>query len=90
MRALPEEKYEFIEASTLQIALKWLREVKHYYIQVMIYSWACEDPTRYFVVIYGTDSDFELMLQDVREQVFYVTPEEAYEDAIKYCLENLI
>lgn len=70
--------------------MKWLREEHHYYIQVMVDSWACGGYMGYFVVIRKTDSDFKLMLQDVREQVFYDTPEEAYEDAIKYCLENLI
>ncbi len=79
-----------IKCPTLQMAMKWLREKHHYYIQVMLDSWACGDHTGYYVVIQKTDSDFELMLQDVREQVFYENPEEAYEDAIKYCLENLI
>lgn len=79
-----------ISAPTIQMAKKWLREVHHYYIQVMLDSWACGGHTGYYVLIQKTDSDFELMLQDVREQVFYETPEEAHEDAIKYCLEKLI
>lgn len=81
---------DYYSCPTLQIVMKWLREVKNYYIQAMLDSWACGDHTGYYVLIQKTDSDFELMLQDVREQVFYETPEEAYEDAIKYCLENLI
>lgn len=86
---LNKENYRF-SAPTLQIAMKWLREVHHYYIQVMLDSWALGSHTGYYVVIQKTDSDFEMMLHDVRERVFYDTPEEAAEDAIMYILENLI
>ncbi len=86
-----DEDYKFLcYAPTLQIAMKWLREEKHYYIQVMLDSWACGGHLGYYVVIQRTDSDFEMMLQEVREKVFYDTPEEAAEDAIMYIVENLI
>lgn len=75
---------------TLQMVMKWLREVYHYYIQVMLDSWACGGHLGYYVVIQKTDSDFEMMLQDAVDEVFYQTYEEACEAAIKYCLENLI
>lgn len=75
---------------SLQMAMKWLREVRHYYIQVMLDSWACGGHLGYYVVIQKTDSDFEMMLQDAVDEVFYQTYEEACEAAIKYCLENLI
>lgn len=75
---------------TLQMAMKWLREEKHYYIQVMLDGWACGDHSGYYVVIQKTDSDFEIMLSDAVDEVFYQTYEEACEAAIKYCLENLI
>ena len=78
------------EAPTLQMAMKWLREVHHYYIQVMLDSWACGGHMGYYVVIQKTDSDFEMMLQDALDEVFYKTYEEACEAAIKYCLEHLI
>ena len=77
-------------APTLQRAMKWLREIHHYYIQVMLDSWACGGHTGYYVVIQRTDNDFEMMLQDAVDEVFYQTYEEACEAAIKYCLENLI
>ena len=77
-------------APTLQMAMKWLRDVHHYYIQVMLDSWACGGHTGYYVVIQKTDSDFEMMLQDAVDDVFYKTYEQACEAAIKYCLENLI
>ena len=79
-----------LTAPTLQMAMKWLREVPHYYVQVMLDSWACGGHMGYYVVIQKTDSDFEMMLSDALDEVFYETYEEAAESAIKYCLENLI
>ena len=79
-----------IGVPTLQMAIKWLREVHHYYIQVMLDSWALGDHMGYYVVIQKTDSDFEMMLSDARERVFYDTPEESAEDAIMYIAETLI
>lgn len=85
------ENYKFLcYAPTLQMAMKWLREVHHYYIQVMLDSWACGGHMGYYVVIQKTDLDFEMMLQDAVDEVFYQTYEEAAEAAIRYCLENLI
>lgn len=79
-----------IACPTLQMTMKWLREVHHYYIQIMLDSWACGGHTGYYVVIQKTDSDFEMMLQDAVNEVFYETYEEACKAAIKYCIENLI
>ena len=81
---------EAYTAPTLQMAMKWLREVHHYYIQVMLDSWACGGHLGYYVVIQKTDSDFEMMLQDAVDEVFYQTYEEACKAGIKYCLDNLI
>lgn len=69
--------------------MKWLREVHHYYIQVMLDNWVGTH-VGYYVIIRKTDSDFELALYDEEEQVFYETPEKAYEAAIKYLLKNII
>jgi hypothetical protein len=77
-------------APTHQMAMKWLREVHHYYIQIMLDSWALGDHSGYYVVIQKTDSDFEMMLQDAVDDVFYQTYEEAVEAALRYSLENLI
>ena len=79
-----------IRIPTLQMAMKWLRKVHHYYIQVMLDSWACGGHLGYYVIIQKTDSEFEIMLADKTDKVFYDEPEEACEAAIKYCLENLI
>ena len=85
-----DHDYVCYSAPTLQMVMKWLREVHHYYIQVMLDSWACGGHMGYYVVIQKTDSDFEMMLSDALDEVFYKTYEETCEAAIKYCLENLI
>lgn len=75
---------------TLQMVVDWLLEVHHYYIQVMLDSWAYGGRLGYYGLIIKTDSNFELMLHDVCDKVFYDKPEDVYNDAIKYILENLI
>lgn len=80
----------FYSRPTLQMAMKWLREVHHYYIQVMLDSWACGGHMGYYVVLQRTDNDFEMMLSDAVDEVFYQTYDEACEAGIRYCLENLI
>ena len=77
---------------TLQMVMKWLRIEKKLYIQVMLDSWALGDHSGYYIVIQRTDSDFEECSPNVDENdtIFFDTPEEASEAAIKYCLENLI
>ena len=67
---------------TLQMAIKWLREAKHYYIQVSI-----QNDGTYIGYIYRTDG-FPYVGWDKRR--VKETPEEACDAAIKYCLENLI
>ena len=86
------KQHNFILCPTLQMAMKWLREVHHYYIQVMLDSWACGGHTGYYVVIQDINSDFEEISPKLTEDdtVFFQTYEEACEAAIKYALENLI
>lgn len=86
---LPYRK-DAIRIPTLQMVIKWLREVYHYYIQIMLDSWVRGGRLGYYVVLQKTDSDFEMMLQDAFDDAFYQTYEEAAEAGIKYCLENLI
>ena len=62
--------------------MKWLREAKHYYIQVSI-----QNDGTYIGYIYRTDG-FPYIGWDKRR--VKETPEEACEAAIKYCLEVLI
>lgn len=87
----PIEGVSFIvSAPTVQMAMKWLRKEKHYYIQVMLDSWAYGSHSGYYVIIQNTNSEFEIMLADKVDKVFYDEPEEACEAGIKYCLKNLI
>lgn len=79
-----------VSAPTLQMAMKWLREIHNYYIQVMLDSWALGDHTGYYIVIQKTNDATEFMLSDKVYKVFYETPEQAIEAAIRYILENLI
>lgn len=79
-----------IAAPTFQMAMKWLREEKHIYIQIMLDSFACGGRSGYYVVLQKTDSDYERMLSDFVETVFYETYEEAALDAIKICLTELL
>lgn len=72
------------------MAMKWLREEKHIYIQIMLDSFACGGRSGYYVVLQKTDSDYECMLSDFVETVFYETYKEAAMDAIKHCLTRLL
>lgn len=69
----------WISAPTLQMAMKWLREVHRLFICVEIgvgaYAWNITNTTDYAIVYVDATVG---------------TYEEACEVAIKYCLENLI
>ena len=69
---------------TLQMAMKWLREVHNIAINI---GWGSvfEEYYRWWCVI--LDQKSGKILQDSE---YYKTYEEACEAAIKYCLENLI
>lgn len=77
---------------TQAMALRWLREEKHYYIQIMLDSWALGGHSGYYIVIQDINSDFEEVSPAVNDNddVFFKTYEEAAEAAIKYVLEKLV
>lgn len=79
------EGYEYqCEAPTLQMAMKWLREVHN------IHFFPDPTLTKEGRVVYGMyvlDTDLVGFLYENLEENTY---EEACEAAIKYCLENLI
>lgn len=88
---ITETKTE-IKIPTLQMAMKWLREVHRLHVGVVPYpfnfehpdiqdGWGC-DVTHLSDLSY--DGNYEFF------QKRYSTYEEACEAAIKYCLENLI
>jgi len=86
-------KEDFITIPTLQMAMKWLREVHNIYITI-----------NYSVFLYGThpyywnidkmedapraNSQIEISTNTL--DYSFINYEQACESAIKYCLENLI
>lgn len=69
-------------APTLQMAMKWLREVHK--IHVVIYPYGDYSCDNYQFDVYK-DNNLVVSKDDG-----YITFEQACESAIKYCLENLI
>lgn len=76
----PQGKYE-IAAPTLQMAMKWLREVHHIFIQVELYS-------------KRNDYCFDVFKNTHRILIEYLEVCNSYEEAVvaalNYCLNNLI
>ena len=83
MRALPEEKYEFIEAPTLQMAMKWLREKYNIHIEPRYFPM----PNIYRYVIIHSPTTIENIGSHPQ---YFNSYEEACEEAIKCCLDILI
>ena len=71
-------------APTLQMAMKWLREVHKMYIEV------CTDRAYYLKDIVFRPAIYDKDLDCVWESDNFSTYEEACEAAIKYCMGNLI
>lgn len=83
------EGYEYqCEAPTLQMAMKWLREVHNYDISICLDSYVEPYDNLYYIAIRRRKDKYENV--SPCEQVYFDTYEEACEAAIKYCLENLI
>ena len=74
----------YICCPTLQMAMKWLREVHNIAINI---GWGeiFEDKFQWWCIILN-QKDGSIL----RESEYHATYEEACEAAIKYCLENLI
>lgn len=83
-----ENKNHGYLAPTLQMAMKWLREVHNYVISICLDSYVEPYDNQYYIVIRRRKDKYEEI--SPCEQVFFDTYEEACEAAIKYCLENLI
>jgi hypothetical protein len=88
-----------VSIPTLQMAMKWLREVHEIYIEIPIYSIGKPVLYRWNAFKNGrlvTDeekpktSNVIIKGDDNNPTVYYYKYEEACEVAIKYCLENLI
>jgi len=76
---------DYISAPTLQMAMKWLRKVHNIHIAVIVAYHHI--PRRYEAHIMKLENIDDFILH---QQVDFASYEEACEEAIKYCLENLI
>jgi hypothetical protein len=90
--SLIQDKIDFVVAPTHQMVLKWLREKHKIAINIRI---VCKKAISYVFDVW----DFNIIHPnkfvggtiDLREQQFdFPSYEEATEEAIKYCLNNLI
>ena len=70
---------------TLQMAMKWLREMHNYNIEIDTIGQKSRNTLTWRSVIYNLENGIEYY----REETFK-SYEESCEAAIKYCLENLI
>ncbi len=84
------DKNDIIDCPTLQMAMKWLREVHNIIITVRLFNSAehfyLGEPNQFTVDIATTT----MSSQKGHIRAVYSTYEEAAESAIKYVLENLI
>ena len=80
-------KDEWYSAPTLQMAMKWLREVHHCVICVTPLTFYCGELVSKWGYCIWADDNTEV---DEENSPRFETYEEACEAAIKYCLENLI
>lgn len=73
---------------TLQMAMKWLREIHKLHIQI----WILEDEGYWFDIekILNDHYKHKSLYSTGLEEIYFGTNEEATEAAIRYCLENLI
>ena len=87
---IEDEKASFIALPTLQMAMKWLREVHNLFIQICIipHTTVTIEQKYYFFTIHKDRRTLAFRKDFPME--YYFTYEEACEAAIKYCLENLI
>ena len=74
----------YLSAPTLQMAMKWLREVRNRYIEI------CTDKAHNFKDIVFRPAIYDKELDCLWESDNFSTYEQAVEAAIKHCLENLI
>jgi len=80
-QSLKEDRYPYV---TLQMAMKWLREVHGIFVSIE-YSHICEQ-FKYTICL----KDLSLRENGAHVDYIYNSYEAACEAAIKYCLENLI
>lgn len=79
--------YTWYRCPTLQMAMKWLREVHHCVVCITPLTFHCDGIVSKWGYCIWADDNTEVDEDDTPE---FDTYEEACEAAIKYCLENLI
>ena len=82
---IEDEKINLIALPTLQMSMKWLREVHKIYIDIS--PTYCEVEKTIHFIWQILDSNYDVVGDC---EIFYGKYETACEEAIKYCLENLI
>ena len=80
----PKLKEFYYTQPTLQMAMKWLREVHNIFISIVFCTYPTEKKVTWTPEISTFDSVFP------ESAIEYNSYEEAAEASIKYCLENLI
>lgn len=81
---LKEPKYQYYERVSFYMAMKWLREDHHIHILPQISDPSQVNP-KYYIVIWTTGTKRESYILEL-----FNSYEEAVEEGIKYCLEDLI
>jgi hypothetical protein len=78
---------DFVYSPTLQMTMKWLREVHHCVICITPLTFYCGEIVSKWGYCIWADDNTEVDEESSPRLEYY---EEACEAAIKYCLENLI
>lgn len=93
LRYFESKGYNYYPCPTQQMAMQWLREVAQIHIITLPYAPIDRPPYHpgeadivYIAQIFRGI----IPLDEVGRSIIKLTPEDAYEEAIKYCLENLI
>ncbi len=94
---IEDEKASLIALPTLQMAIKWLREVRHIHTEICLYKTSENDvePKKSRKAPYYTFGVWDSVTGDnidkrLTNDFIGDTYEQACEAAIKYCLEHLI
>ena len=84
-----ENEIDWLPKCTLQMAMKWLREVHNIHIVIKIII-RTHGNTEYYYELYSTKNKSLCVVCDIYKGESWDSSEQACEAAIKYCLENLI
>ena len=88
----PYHYYQAFSAPTIEVAQRWLREVKKMYIEIRRMP-KCDLFDRYFTSIAIMQEPFDTELRDKNDEIIYIsgkTYEEVKEAAIKKALEIIL